>query len=345
MNVFPDRLHFLNVVSIVLCLALVVAGCTPAATDPGPAATTPAPTLIPIKVGLQPFMGYAPLFIAQEEGYFEKYGLSAEFVELKSSVEAVPLLMQGQIDLTPVAVNPGFFNAVAKGGRARGVLGGSQWASAGCTSTGILARQADLEKYRDIAAWKGATLATDPVGLVGMPGYLLDRILGQQGLGLADIQTAKLPSASMAEALQAGSIDLVQATEPWITRIAGQADAAVIVPAQEIIPNGQLSFIAFSPRLIDNPDLGQRAARAYLDGVRQYIHGDRARNTQILAKYTQIDPALLQQLCWSAIPEDGSANLPGVMDFQAWAVQQGNQDRIVEPAEFWDSQFVAAIQK
>ncbi len=325
-------------VFVLFSLSLLLAACTSPVVPAAPTATPSAPTHL--KVGLQPFVGFAPLFIAQDEGYFAKHGIEVEFVAIKSSDEIVPLLMQGGLDMSIFAVYPGFFNGVAKGGAARAVFGVSQWRAGGCASTALLARPATAERLKAAAAWKGITIGTDPVGVQSMHGFFINHVLASQGLSLKDVKTVKLPPASMIDALQSGAVDVAQANEPWITRLTKETDAIQIAAAPEFVPNGQLSVIGFSARLLQDADLGRRVALAYLEGVRQYQGGNTDRNVAILAKYTKVEPELVRQMCWPAMPTDGAANLESLQAFQAWAVAQGLQDQVVSIDGYWDERFV-----
>lgn len=327
-----------RVLTVAAVLTLLLAACAPVSVPGAPAATTPAPTRI--KVGWQPFIGYAPLFIAQDEGYFAKYGIEAEFVDIKSSDEIVPLLMQGALDISPFAVYPGFFNGVAKGGPARAVFGASRWDAKGCEAVGLVALRAESDRLTDDANWKGITISTDPVGMESMLGFFIARVLAQHDLTLADVQTVKLPPASTIDALQTGAVNLAQVNEPWLTRITDQTDAVTIASAAAAVPDGQLSVVGIGPRLLQDADLGRRVALAFLEGVHQYQAGKTARNVEILAKYTKLEPDLINRMCWPTIASDGSANLESIMAFQEWAVTRGLLDAAIAPDRFWDGRFV-----
>lgn len=327
-----------RVLIVAAALTLLLAACVPAPAPGAPAATTPA--LMRIKVGRQPFIGYAPIFIAQDEGYFAKYGIDVEFVDIKSSSEIVPLLMQGELDMSSFAVYPGFFNGVAKGGAARAVFGASRWDDQGCVAVGLVARSAEAERLQDDGNWNGITIATDPVGMESMLGFFIARVLAQHDLTLADVETTKLPPASTIDALRNGAVNLAQVNEPWLTRITEQTDAVMVASAAAVVPDGQLSVIGFGPRLLQDADLGRRVALAFLEGVRQYQTGKTPRNVAILARYTQLEPDLINRMCWPTIASDGSANLESIMAFQEWAVSQGMLDKVVAPELFWDGRFV-----
>jgi NitT/TauT family transport system substrate-binding protein len=324
-----------NSLALIL-VATLLAACAPATPTPFSSAK--------IRVGIQPFIGFAPVFIAQEEGFFAEYGIEAEFVTVTSSAEAIPALVQGDLDLLLIAVNPGFFNAIANSSDVRVALSGSQLKADGCTPSGIVARKADAERLKDVANWKGLTLATSPTGLQGIAGFWVDRALKRGGLTFADLETTRLPPASSSEALQSGSVDMVEMIEPWVTRLVSQADAQVIIAAQEVAPNAQFSVVAFGPKLLKDPELGSRAAAAYLRGVAQYQAGGTDRNAEIVAKYTELPVELLKTICWSHVPVDGQPNLESLVEFQQWAVEQGTLEQVIAPENFWDGRFLEQAQ-
>lgn len=326
---------------VAVVLTLLLAACAPVSAPGAPDVTEPAPTRI--KVGRQPFIGYAPIFLAQDEGYFAKYGIEVEFVDIKSSDEIVPLLMQGALDMSSFAVYPGFFNGVAKGGPARAVFGASRWDDQGCEAVGLVALPAAAERLQDDANWQGITISTDPVGIESMLGFFIARVLAQHGLTLADVETVKLPPAATIDALQTGAVTLAQVNEPWLTRSTEQTGAVMVASAAAAVPDGQLSVIGFGPRLLQDADLGRRVALAFLEGVRQYQTGKTARNVEILAKYTKLEPELIDRMCWPTIASDGSANLESIMAFQEWAVTRGLLDAVIAPDGFWDGRFVGLL--
>ena len=53
---------------------------------------------VKLKVTILPYISYAPLLIAQEEGYFADQGLEIEVVKFSRSPEAIPALVQGRLD-------------------------------------------------------------------------------------------------------------------------------------------------------------------------------------------------------------------------------------------------------
>jgi NitT/TauT family transport system substrate-binding protein len=143
------------------------------------------------------------------------------------------------------------------------------------------------------------------------------------------------------EAFGQGTIDLTATVEPWIARMINTGDAVLWAPAQEVLPDFQISLIVYGPNLLeDNPGAGQRFMTAYLKALRQYKEGKTERNVEIVAKHTELDPALLKQACWPSIHADGQINVQSVLDFQAWAAEKGFLDSPITADQFWDPSFI-----
>ena len=102
-----------------------------------------------LKVLLLPFLSFAPLFIANEEGYFAEQELTIEFITMRSSATAIPSLAQGDLDVSVGMVNIGLLNAIARGARIRIVADKGYLAPTGCTSNALLARRALVEGGED----------------------------------------------------------------------------------------------------------------------------------------------------------------------------------------------------
>ncbi len=105
----------IQIVGYLLLVSTLLAACTtpgapqPAATVAPAIQATTAPAeatqvvtpqeLTKIKVSVTPFLSYAPIFIAKEEGFFAEQGFDVEFVRFDKTAEAIPALAQGQIDV------------------------------------------------------------------------------------------------------------------------------------------------------------------------------------------------------------------------------------------------------
>src|SRR3546814_1322838 len=58
-----------------------------------------------VKIGVQPWLGYGPLWIAAEKGFFEKHGVEAELVNFTWDQDMSAALASGNIQVGSAATN------------------------------------------------------------------------------------------------------------------------------------------------------------------------------------------------------------------------------------------------
>jgi NitT/TauT family transport system substrate-binding protein len=295
--------------------------------------------LVPLKVMIVPQPSYAPLFVAQDEGFFADEGLAVEFVRLTRSADGLPALMQGDLDVTGDFVGVGYLNAMARGARVRFVADKGYIPPSGCDSNVFVASPALAERAGDNwkAHVKGLKIGANERS---MSGFLADRMVADAGVPAEAVEVVDMPRAIMDQAI-GRSLDLGFLMEPAVTRTLRDRRGAVWRESQKIAPDFQLAHLAFGPNLLDGkPGIGERFMVAYLRAVQQLKQGKTDRNVQILAGATGDDPALVRESCWPAFRSDGRFNLASVPEFQEWAIGRGLLDRLVPEEEFWEPRFV-----
>ncbi|MCP4400865.1 MAG: ABC transporter substrate-binding protein [bacterium] len=297
---------------------------------------------VKLKVLLLPYLSFAPFFIAQEEGYFAEQGLEIEFVKIGGgSAKTIPALIQGQLDVLAGAASFSMFNAMVRGGEIKFVADKGHISSATeCPANAFLITR-ELDETGDF----GKPMRLQNLRIVarveGVDGYLLQQALNKVGLTFDDVSIKYLPSPARSDALRTGVVDIVQASEPWLSRILRTGYAAMWAAANEAMPEFQYAGILYGPNLLsENQDVGQRFIVAYLRAVWQYNLGKTRRNVEILSKYTKLEHELLQEMCWPAIHQDGHINTQSLLDFQHWGLEKGWLDSIVTENRFWDPRFI-----
>src|SRR5690242_16128021 len=58
-----------------------------------------------IKIGLQPWLGYGPLWIAEKQGYFAANGVDVQLVNFGWDADLAVALASGNINITSIATN------------------------------------------------------------------------------------------------------------------------------------------------------------------------------------------------------------------------------------------------
>jgi NitT/TauT family transport system substrate-binding protein len=298
--------------------------------------------LIPLRVVVLPYLTFAPLYIADDEGYFAEQGLKVEFVKFQRNGDSLPALLRGEVDIDSI-FTVGLLNAIGRGEKVRVVANKGVLLQNGCTAEGFLVRTALAGQISGMSAieLRKLSFGVDPTWV---DSYLLQQLLAKRGVKLSEVRTQYLPDpAARIEALRQGALDVIFLSEPWITRAKQSGAGDVWVPAAEIAPGYPLGIISFGPSLLKRKDdVGARFLRAYLQGIAQYAKGKTPRNIEILSKATRLDADLLTRICWPAFALDGRIEARAISAYSSWIVMQGLAGRALSPEEFWDPTFISA---
>lgn len=86
------------------CTLLFLTACTPIESADQPTADTttdpcPAPTDQPLRVGVLPVLNTLPIFVAQEEGFYDDLGVTVEIVPVESARDRAIAQQAGEIDV------------------------------------------------------------------------------------------------------------------------------------------------------------------------------------------------------------------------------------------------------
>jgi ABC-type nitrate/sulfonate/bicarbonate transport system substrate-binding protein len=303
---------------------------------------TPAPERTRLRVFVQPFLSSAPLLLAEAEGYYAEQNLEVEFVRLNDAAAAIPMLLNGTIDVLPGGPSPGVLNAMARGLPVRAVANKGYYRRGGCSRGGIVIR-------KDLLAATGR--AGQPrirrISIDRQPQmqYTVERMLASKGYRLRDLEVLYIPHLPEMEALADGSLDAALSGDPWLTPTLERGIAELWIRFEDVLPDTEFSFLYFGPSLLEgNPDAGRRFLVAYLRAVRQFEEGKTQRNLEILARVTEENAEALPRMCWPAFHTEG-VNLAGVMDFQAWAIERKFIDRAATIEEFWEPSFLESANQ
>jgi NitT/TauT family transport system substrate-binding protein len=315
-------------------VALVTSGCARGAENAAGGWTT-------LKVVVAPYLTYAPIFIAADEGFFAEERLRVEPVRIVSSAEGLPALDRGSVDVLGGGLNAALLNAIARGAGIRVVADKGYVDPEACDSHALMVRRtlAPAGRLRP-SALRRRRVAVNRAALTG---YYLDTFLRREGVSLGDLEIVDVPDSILSEAFRNGSIEAAVTSEPWITRIERTGQAIVALRATQIVPGFPYGFIVYGRRLReDDPDLGRRFMAAYLAGVRRYEQGKTPRNLDILVRHTRLERAVLEDACWPAFRRDGGVDIDAVLAFQRWALDRGLVDAPIDARAFWDPGFLEA---
>ncbi len=160
----------------------------------------------PLKLAHSTWVGYGPLFIAQEKGYFAEEGVEVELINMEDVKIRFPALAAGKIDALVTTVDTMLnFLSEEQSYRYLFALDDSRGGD------GIVARK-EIETVADL---EGRTVGYTE-GSVSQ--FFLGVLLKQAGLKLSDVKSQNMTAGDAGAAFVAGRLDAAVTWEPWLTR-------------------------------------------------------------------------------------------------------------------------------
>ncbi|MBD2072255.1 ABC transporter substrate-binding protein [Leptolyngbya sp. FACHB-671] len=202
------------------------------------------------------WIGYSPLYVALEKGFFEEGGLDLTYNVFSASAEADAAFasnqIQGQNNVTSEAV------ALAAKGQDYRII---QVADSSLGGDGILARNS----IADIAAFKGKEIAVE-IGAVSH--FFLLQVLEEAGLTADDVTILNVTPDAAAAAYQAGQIDIAVTYSPFLKQANdAQSDGRIIYDTSKM-PAAILDVYIFSPQFLEeNPTAGEAFVSGIFKGI------------------------------------------------------------------------------
>lgn len=159
-----------------------------------------------IKIGHSTWVGYGPLYIAREKGFFKAHGVDVELIKVEKPTDRFPAMIAGKIDMIASTVDtallymkkPDEFQYVVAIDDSNG-------------GDGIVATK-DIKTVADL---KGKKVAFAQ-GSVSQ--FYLDVLLGKAGIKESDLTAIDMGPGDAGTAFVAGKVDAAVTWEPHLTK-------------------------------------------------------------------------------------------------------------------------------
>jgi NitT/TauT family transport system substrate-binding protein len=296
-----------------------------------------ADDVLKAKIGVLRLSSSAPVFIAQEKGYFREAGLD---VELKFFDAAQPIAVattSGDVDFGITAFTAGLYNLAGKG--TLKVIGGMSREKAGYPLIGYFASNnayaAGLKTPKDLA---GKRVAVTQVG--SSFHYSLGLLADKYGFKLSEVKVLPMQSLSnAAAALKGETVDAALLPVSTARPLMESGGAKFLGWVGDETP-WQLGAVFASPKTLTNGALVTnllgalvRADREYHDVVLSAVKDGKADINEktkplldIIAKYTNLPIEQVVGNC-AYIDPDGKLDVKNVANQIAWLQEQGFVDK------------------
>lgn len=230
------------------------------------------------RIALGPWVGFGPLYLARDKGFFKEQGVEVDLIVLTGVAERNSALKSGKLDALAAPVD--YFALSAGNGVPATIVMAIDESVGG---DGIVARRSiksigDLRKKK-VAAQKG--LPSD---------FFLRALLQQNGINVEEINYIDMETAQAGAAFLAGDLDAAVVWEPWLTRAKEKGNGHVLASTRDH-RNLIVDCLAFNQAVIrTKPADVQRVVNAILKAI-DYARANPVEASKVVAKYFEMDPA------------------------------------------------------
>ena len=176
----------------------------------------------PLRLRYSVWVGFGPLFVAKEKGFFANEGVDVELIELDDHTAAFAAFYAGHIDALAAAIQETVAFAEPDEEPPACVLAFDD--SRG--GDGILA----MNEIQTIADLAGRSVA---YGDRGISQFYINVLLKEIGLSQADIDFVDLPADKAAEAFMLQEVDAAVTWEPYLTQGRNVAHGHLLTDSSE----------------------------------------------------------------------------------------------------------------
>lgn len=238
-----------------------------------------------------------PIYIAQSEGIFEKYGLEVTMQPTQNFAAAAPSVLNGQLNFATAAAPP-FIQAIDQGMPLQAVAGTSASVEDPEMEGNqvVVGRDSGITSMEDL---KGKKVATNQVGSGPYVGFLATYM--RAGGSADDIEWVVMPMNEQIAALESGTIDAAVLAEPFTAMAKLDGHTALMstfrYPGEEILEPGDAYVVVLSSEeyIAANPEVAQ-AMRDALIEANEVAEENPDMVIDLLIQEADLDPDIAQEI-------------------------------------------------
>jgi ABC-type nitrate/sulfonate/bicarbonate transport system substrate-binding protein len=276
--------------------ALALTGCgagstSGAAADGGSAtagtAQEPGGGADAVRIGYFPLVHTSSLVHAEEAGYLEENGITAELVQTQGGAAAIPALASGDVDITYTNYTSALL--AAQKGLPVVMIAGND---IGAEDHGIFVDpDSGIKGIEDL---KGKSFAVNNLQNIGTVAILSQ--LEEAGIGPQDVDILEMPYPDMAAAVENGNVDAIWQVEPFqaLSEDAGLVKIGDLFtgPAEDMPVAGWVATKAFAE---ENPEV-IAGLQSSLTHSMDDLSGDRTALEELVPTFTTVSEEVAKQI-------------------------------------------------
>ena len=241
-----------------LRVALTVAACMLIT------AIAPARAAEHVKIGVVRSMGGAPLYVAQDMGFYKEQGLDAELVWFDAAQPVAVAAASGDIDFGSTGMTAAFLNLAAQG--TLKIIGAGTWEHKGFQSIGFMvSNQAYAAGVHSLKDMKGHSVGLTQIGTPLH--YNIALALEMSGVDMKTVRFVPLQSnPNVASAIKGGQVDAAVQTSANIYPLVERGDAKLLGWASDFQQGQSEATFANAKFANEHPDAVKKFLAAFRKG-------------------------------------------------------------------------------
>ncbi|GAA2300966.1 hypothetical protein GCM10010431_19980 [Streptomyces kunmingensis] len=248
-----------------------------------------------VTVAALPLTDSAALYIARDRGLFEKEGLEVTIQPVQQSLQALPALAKGQVDVIASANYVTFLQAYEKRTLDVRILAEGVRTAPHMMDV-LVPKDSPIKSPADL---KGKKVAVNILNNIQT--LTLNAILDEQGVGRPEYRQIAFPQ--MGPALERGQTDAVHAVEPFDSAIQEDLQARVLLdggasPVRALPISGYVTTAQYTQK---HPETAAKFRRA-IEAASRIAARDPAAVRAELPKYTKVTAAQATSMGLPAYP-------------------------------------------
>ena len=181
-----------------------------------------APVMAEVKVGLSDWPGWVAWYVAEQKGFFKKYGADVKLVWFANYTDSISALSSGQLDANSQTWSD-TLGPLAKGLPLKAILVNDN--SAGNDAVMV------NPKIKSFADLKGKTVALEQFSISH---FVLATALAKNGMTQKDVKIVNLAAGDAAAAFLAGRVDAAVVWNPWVNQIQASGKGTALFTSKDM---------------------------------------------------------------------------------------------------------------
>lgn len=257
---------------------------------------------VTLKIATIPIDAGAEVYYAQDQGFFDKQGLTAKIQSIPNGAAIASAVASGSLDI-------GYSNLISLAiAHARGVpvtviAPAGLYSTNAPTSVCIVAKNSPIKTAKDL---DGKIFATN--GLRNITEYAPRAWMDKNGGDSKTLKFTEMPLSEMAVALTRGTVDAALSAEPFLTQ--GKEQTRVLSKCYDGVATNFMiaAYFTTTTWAKAHPEL----VRKFADAIRataDWANKNHAASAAILARETKIAPEVANTMVRSVYPETSDPKL------------------------------------